>query len=145
MRYGLALQASWVIAVACPMDETVQIIDRSEECEVWHADADGDGFGDPGVGVVGCLEPEGHVFDDTDCDDADPDTHPGAVESCDDADQDCDGRPDNDAIDAVLWMVDADGDHFGDDETAIWSCDAIPGTVRTGGDPDDEDPGRGAD
>lgn len=141
----------WVWAVGCGTDpcvdqaceEPVQILDRTGGCSVWHRDADEDGFGDPGIGVVSCLVQDGHVLDDTDCDDADDETHPGAVESCDDVDQDCDGVPDNGAIDAVLWMVDADGDRFGDDSTAVLSCDAIPGTVRTGGDPDDFDPAAG--
>jgi hypothetical protein len=43
-------------------------------------DADGDGYGSVSTGG-------------RDCDDADPWTHPGAVEMCDDRDQDCDGDP----------------------------------------------------
>ena len=41
-------------------------------------DADGDGYAD-----VNC--------DGTDCDDTDPDVHPGAADPCDGVDQDCDG------------------------------------------------------
>ncbi|MCK6528194.1 hypothetical protein L6R50_11770 [Myxococcota bacterium] len=59
-----------------------------------HADADGDGAGDPGAAVVACAPGDGLVDDATDCDDADPGVHPGANETCDGADQDCDGEVD---------------------------------------------------
>ena len=48
----------------------------------WYPDRDGDGFGDPGAPARACAAPEGHVLDDTDCDDADPDARPGATEIC---------------------------------------------------------------
>ncbi len=59
----------------------------------WHADADGDGYGDPlAVTVTACGQPAGTVEDGTDCDDGDPDVHPGAPdEPCDGVDGDCDG------------------------------------------------------
>ena len=53
-------------------------------------DADGDGF-----------------TDDVDCDDGDPDTHPGADELCDERDNDCNGLVDDDP-------GDADGDGYDD-------------------------------
>lgn len=62
---------------------------------VWYADADGDGAGDPRVSQVACVPGEGYLADGTDCDDANPDIHPGATERCrDEVDQDCDGAPD---------------------------------------------------
>ncbi len=42
------------------------------------ADTDGDGFGDAESTVWACSVPEGHVEDDTDCDDDDPTSWPGA-------------------------------------------------------------------
>ena len=69
-----------------------------------------------------------------DCDDADPDRHPGAVEVCNGVDDDCDGTEDVDAVDAA-GFVDADGDGFGDDR-ADRVCDL---TVAVGGDCDDSD------
>ncbi len=37
----------------------------------WHPDADSDGYGAPGVAVVACDAPAGHVDNGRDCDDAD--------------------------------------------------------------------------
>jgi len=37
----------------------------------FYADADGDGYGDPAVSVVACLQPLGHVSNQLDCDDSD--------------------------------------------------------------------------
>jgi hypothetical protein len=42
------------------------------------ADTDEDGFGDAESAVWACSTPEGHVEDDSDCDDADPMSYPGA-------------------------------------------------------------------
>ncbi|MCK6531283.1 FG-GAP-like repeat-containing protein, partial [Myxococcota bacterium] len=56
----------------------------------WYADADLDGFGDPGTIASACVVPAGYVADDTDCDDADPGIYPGAPEVCGDGvDGDC--------------------------------------------------------
>lgn len=54
-----------------------------------YADRDRDGYGDPEAPVEDCAA--GAVVG-TDCDDADPDINPGAVELCDALDQDCDGH-----------------------------------------------------
>ena len=56
-------------------------------------DGDGDGYGSPGDGSCDNGSEE-------DCDDGDPDIHPGATEVCDDfADNDCDGHTDGDDSD----------------------------------------------
>jgi len=60
--------------------------------QTWHADDDGDGYGDPDSVTTACDQPSGTVADDTDCDDTDPAAYPGAAEVADDGiDQDCDG------------------------------------------------------
>ncbi|MCK6503135.1 hypothetical protein L6R53_07030 [Myxococcota bacterium] len=85
-------------------------------------DGDGDGYGDPSVGLSACGQPPGFVTDGTDCDDDDPATHPGAPEICNDgADNNCN----DDALECALsgdlslsaaqgiWSGQAGGDQAG--------------------------------
>ena len=75
-----------------------------------------------------------HQFGGFDCDDANPNVHPGADEVCNGLDDDC--RPANDAL-LQTWYVDADGDGFGAEATL--TCLADPtGWSTQGGDCDDE-------
>ncbi len=83
-------------------------------------DLDGDGFG---------------VADD--CDDTDPSVNPDALEICNGRDDDCDDIVDN-ALNG-LWYLDADGDGFGDEETATETCAPGEGYVALAGDCDDDD------
>ncbi len=58
----------------------------------FYADADADGFGDPGAESLACAAPEGTVSDASDCDDGDASVYPGALEVCGDGHlNDCDG------------------------------------------------------
>jgi thiol-disulfide isomerase/thioredoxin len=104
----------------------------------YFTDADGDGFGVDGTGVPGdCDQPVGTATQGGDCDDADDTVFPGAPELCDDVDNDCDGEVDD--LAGILYFTDADGDSYGDDVSAIFSCTPIPGAVTVGGDCDDGD------
>lgn len=58
--------------------------------EVYFADADTDGHGDPGTGKAACSLPEGYVTQGDDCDDRCKSCYPGAVEVCDGKNNDCD-------------------------------------------------------
>jgi hypothetical protein len=117
--------------------------DIDEELEAtWYADADGDGFGDPGAEVFDCEPGAGWVEDATDCDDANSGIHPDATEICDELDNDCDGLVDDadDSVsDASTWYTDADGDGYGDDASPVEACAQPTGTASYGGDCDDGD------
>jgi hypothetical protein len=61
---------------------------------LWYADADGDGFGDPGATTLGRVQPVGYIHDAGDCDDANAAVHPRAREVCNGMDDDCDPTSD---------------------------------------------------
>jgi hypothetical protein len=109
--------------------------------ERFHADRDGDGFGDPEQALEACAQPSGHVADASDCDDGDAAVHPDAPERCNEQDDDCDGAVDEDAADGTRWYRDGDGDGFGD--AGVWteSCAAPAGMVADATDCDDGDAG----
>jgi hypothetical protein len=65
------------------------------EAQTYFRDADNDGYGDSSDTVRACGAPVGYVADDTDCDDTDAATNPGADEVCDGTiDDNCDGSVD---------------------------------------------------
>jgi hypothetical protein len=105
--------------------------------EVFHADVDGDGFGDPDHSVRACTAPSGYVADARDCDDGHPQIHPGATEYCDEVDQDCDGNPVRGAVDPSLWFRDIDGDGYGDPTHSVHACSCPDQYAATAGDCDD--------
>ena len=65
----------------------------------WYGDADGDGYGGQRFTLEACSPPDGYVDNDTDCDDLDGATHPGAEEICGDGvDNDCSDAPEDDCL-----------------------------------------------
>lgn len=92
-------------------------------------------------GAVGVVDHDGDGFVEADdCDDLDPEVHPGAPELCDGVDQDCDGGIDDDAVDAGTFWDDADGDGYGAGEP-VRRCRGSAIQVERGGDCDDRDGG----
>jgi hypothetical protein len=115
----LSLGALLALAVGCDPEPDSKVDDTGPEPSL---DADGDGY-DAG----------------DDCDDADPDVHPGAIELCNGIDDDCDAEVDEDASDVSTWYADLDGDGFGDPEVAVSACEQASGYVGNGDDCDDGD------
>ncbi len=103
-----------------------------------YEDLDGDGYGDPDLDVASCDVTGGLAEDGRDCDDGDPDVHPGATEYCNGWDDDCNAYIDEDsATDAPSWYRDADGDTYGDPDDARVTCEQPSGYVGADGDCDD--------
>ncbi len=101
----------------------------------FHADADGDGYGDPAVSSQGCTPGSGFVDDASDCDDTAPDVHPGAEDRCDNIDNDCDGEVDEDAI--STYYLDMDGDGHGLPSVSTTACNPPQGYSNVGDDCND--------
>jgi len=119
--------------------------DAIEGGQPFTLDGDGDGHGQVGGAVVqACETPEGFAPTAGDCDDGNPAVHPGADERCNGVDDDCDDRTDEDPIDGQVRYADADGDSYGDPDSAEAVC-ANGGTVGNGLDCDDTDPTRNPD
>ena len=75
-------------------ENSSQLTVRVTEAVTLYRDADGDGFGDGATAQPGCGALPGYVSNGADCDDTDPDIHPGAAESCDGRDNNCNGGTD---------------------------------------------------
>jgi len=109
-----------------------------------YRDADGDGYGDPETRQPG-PPVDGEVEDGTDCDDTDPEVHPGAQEVCSGHDEDCDGLIDDadDSLDLTTgteFAMDADGDGHGSPTDTVWACVLDTGMATSTDDCNDTDP-----
>lgn len=110
-------------------DEAVQ--------SVFYADTDNDGYGTKNQFVFACFAPGGFVGDTTDCDDSNMNIHPAADEVCNYMDDNCEGNIDETVQSA--FYADADADGFGDVNTFILACNALPGYVADNTDCNDVD------
>jgi hypothetical protein len=115
-----------------------ELIDDAEGSQMWYADVDIDGYGDPATLRYSCeASLVGYVLDNQDCNDAVYDISPAAFEACGDGiDNDCDGEIDTDAVD-VPWYADSDGDGYGDAATTQTDCAPPDGYVGNSEDCDD--------
>ncbi len=95
--------------------------------QVFYKDNDGDGYGTPNDKAEACEAPEGFVNSGTDCNDFNPDIHPGADEMCNEIDDDCDGQLDNGLALQTIYK-DNDGDGFAaPNATSQQKCDVPVG------------------
>lgn len=84
--------------------------------QTYYADTDGDGYGNPAVTVSNCVQPNGYVSDNTDCNDSDSTEFPGAV-----------------------WYQDSDNDGFGNASVSLTQCLKPNGYVSNNTDCNDND------
>ena len=119
-RVALALAMTSLLS-ACGDKDADEDEDAVEDLET---DVDGDGYD--------AVEHGG-----SDCDDSDPDVNISAIEYCNGVDDDCDGEIDEEANDAELVYVDADGDGHGLAGSAEKSCEVPEGYAANFGDCDD--------
>ena len=112
------------------IDEDVQ--------ELWYQDRDGDGWGDGDLPLEACDPGSGFVVEAGDCDDLVASTHPEATELCNGVDDDCDDEVDEGLV--ATWYDDADGDGYGDPDSAVETCEPGSEQVTDATDCDDLDP-----
>ena len=77
----------------------------SDQLVLYH-DLDGDGYGDPNNSVLLCTATQGTVADASDCNDADAEIHPAAIEICDGIDNDCEEAS---SEEGMVYMVNSQG------------------------------------
>ncbi len=99
------------------------MIDDSIPVYTYYRDNDNDAYGDAAISMDTCLTPApaGFVDNSLDCDDANPDIHPGAPELCDGIDNDCNGMVD-DGITLYTYYRDSDNDTYGDAAISMDTC-----------------------
>jgi len=104
--------------------------------QVFYTDADGDGYGDPFQPVQGCTVPQGAVTNAQDCDDSNGSVYPYAIEICNGIDDNCNQSVDENAVDQLIYFLDADVDGIGG-TTFQLACSQPSGYVLGTGDCDD--------
>ena len=93
LHNGAASQGNWKVNVSDRAGGDLGTIDNVwlYFTPVFYPDADLDGFG-AGTGSKQCAQPQGTVFNNIDCNDQNPNIHPGATEICaNKVDEDCTG------------------------------------------------------
>ncbi len=115
--------------------------DAAGTVTTWYLDNDGDGFGDLATELESCTQPQGYVFNATDCNDNNSAIFPGAPELCNGLDDDCDGLLDGADPDLqggeMTYYQDNDSDGFGNGAVSVQACTPPAGYVLNNTDCDD--------
>jgi hypothetical protein len=98
-------------------------------------DDDGDSYGAGPAVTRACEAAPGYAILDDDCDDRDPNIHPGATEACNLVDDNCDGATDEGVT--QTFFLDADGDNHGTASSSLRACAPPPGYVANATDCND--------
>ncbi|MCY1031921.1 MopE-related protein [Corallococcus sp. BB11-1] len=106
---------------------------------LWYRDADGDGYGNPGLSAAACGQPSGYVSNASDCNDSNAGIRPGATEVCDGVDNNCSGAVDEGV--KPTWYRDADGDNYGVSSQSTQACSRPTGYAASAGDCNDSNSG----
>ena len=113
--------------------------DDAIDGSIFFADFDNDGFGNANQPHNSCSQPLFYVVDNTDCNDANENIHPNAVEFCNGINDNCDENTDeNTAMDARIFYLDQDDDGFGLEDQTELSCFLPDGYAEDIGDCDDD-------
>ncbi|MFM7200107.1 MAG: putative metal-binding motif-containing protein, partial [Myxococcota bacterium] len=104
----------------------------------YYRDGDRDGYGSASSTLQGCKVPSGYVSNKLDCNDADANINPDAIEVCDGKDQDCNAQIDE-GLPVFTYYRDADGDGYGNSSQSQSACKTPDGYVSVGGDCNDAD------
>ncbi|PLX20868.1 hypothetical protein C0584_03730 [Candidatus Parcubacteria bacterium] len=103
----------------------------------YYLDNDDDGYGTGAEFEIATTSPEGYVDNDDDCNDDNPDIHPGAEEDRNNGvDDDCDGLVDENRNFSIFYK-DSDNDGYGSDDDTVEAVNAPTGYVSNDDDCDD--------
>jgi hypothetical protein len=144
--YTATMSGSYTVTVtnASTCSSTSSASDVTTVANVdYFVDADGDGFGDAASVISTCVQPQGYVTDDTDCDDNDSNVNTAATELCNHIDDDCSGTID-DGLVFETYYADNDGDTYGDSNNSIYECSQPSGYVTNNTDCNDNDANQNA-
>jgi hypothetical protein len=104
-------------------------------CPYRWQDSDGDGYGNPGIAIIACVERSGFVANNLDCNDGSAAAFPGNPEVCDGLDNNCDYVVDNAPVPTGLASTRAEKDgtsirlHW-DGVSAATAYDVLRSTLR---------------
>ena len=106
--------------------------------DTYYSDGDEDGYGSEIISTLACNAPVDYVENSDDCDDANGDVNPGAVEVCDEIDNNCDGEVSEGLM--RQYYIDVDKDNYGSSKIAVMKCALQDGYSSNSNDCDDANP-----